>query len=206
MSRKLGPVCKKMRSVGADLLLKSGVRAIDTKCKINVAPGVHGASRKRASDYGLQLRAKQMIRNFYGVMEKQFRSYFNKASRQKGSTGENLLKLLERRLDVVVYRMGFAVTIAEARQLVSHKAIMVNGSVVNVASYLVSVNDVVSIREKAKAQMRIKAALDLASQKPECAWLSVDVTKKEGVVSALPERSELPADFNEQLVVELYSK
>ena len=165
MARYLGPKLKLSRREGTDLFLKSGVRAIDTKCKIEQAPGQHGARKPRLSDYGVQLREKQKVRRIYGVLERQFRNYYKEAARLKGNTGENLLALLEGRLDNVVYRMGFGATRAEARQLVSHKAIMVNGRVVNIASYQVSPNDVVSIREKAKKQSRVKAALELAEQR-----------------------------------------
>lgn len=208
MSRKLGPICKRMRSVGTDLLLKSGVKPLDSKCKINVAPGMHGANRKRPSDYGLQLRAKQTLRSFYGILERPFRNYFEKASRKKGSTGENLLILLESRLDVLVYRMGFAVTLAEARQLVSHCSILVNNKRVNVASYQVSLGDTISVREKARSQLRIKAALELAKQRPPIDWIRFpsDENPVEAVFMRYPERNELSAQFNEQLVVELYSK
>ena len=166
MARYLGPKLKLSRREGTDLFLKSGVRAIDTKCKIEQAPGQHGARKPRLSDYGVQLREKQKVRRIYGVLERQFRNYYKEAARLKGNTGENLLALLEGRLDNVVYRMGFGATRAEARQLVSHKAIMVNGRVVNIASYQVSPNDVVSIREKAKKQSRVKAALELAECLP----------------------------------------
>ena len=162
MARYLGPKLKLSRREGTDLFLKSGVRAIDSKCKIDTAPGQHGARRGRLSDYGVQLREKQKVRRMYGVLEKQFRNYYKEAARLKGNTGENLLQLLEQRLDNVVYRMGFASTRAEARQLVSHKAIMVNGQVVNIPSFNVSAEDVVSVREKAKKQARIVAALELA--------------------------------------------
>ena len=165
MARYLGPKLKLSRREGTDLFLKSGVRAIDSKCKIDTAPGQHGARRGRLSDYGVQLREKQKVRRMYGVLEKQFRNYYKEAARLKGNTGENLLQLLEKRLDNVVYRMGFASTRAEARQLVSHKAIMVNGQVVNIPSFNVSAEDVVSVREKAKKQARIVAALELADQR-----------------------------------------
>ena len=180
MARYLGPKLKLSRREGTDLFLKSGVRAIDTKCKIEQAPGQHGARKPRLSDYGVQLREKQKVRRIYGVLERQFRNYYKEAARLKGNTGENLLALLEGRLDNVVYRMGFGATRAEARQLVSHKAIMVNGRVVNIASYQVSPNDVVSIREKAKKQSRVKAALELAEQREKPTWLEVDVYKRQG--------------------------
>jgi small subunit ribosomal protein S4 len=206
MARYLGPKLKLSRREGTDLFLKSGVRAIDSKCKIDTAPGQHGARKGRLSDYGLQLREKQKVRRLYGVLEKQFRGYYKEAARRKGNTGENLLQLLEGRLDNVVYRMGFGATRAEARQLVSHKAIMVNGSVVNVPSFNISPNDVVSIREKAKKQARIKAALELFDQREKPTWLEVDKDKMEGTYKRFPERSDLSADINEQLIVELYSK
>lgn len=206
MARYLGPKLKLSRREGTDLFLKSGVRAIDTKCKIDNAPGQHGARRGRLSDYGVQLREKQKVRRMYGVLEKQFRNYYQEAARLKGNTGENLLQLLEGRLDNVVYRMGFGATRAEARQLVSHKAILVNGQVVNVPSYKVAANDVVSIREKAKNQARIKAALEVATQRELPTWVEVDNKKMEGTFKRLPERSDLSADINEHLIVELYSK
>ena len=206
MARYLGPKLKLSRRAGTDLFLKSGVRAIDSKCKIDTAPGQHGARKPRLSDYGVQLREKQKVRRIYGVLERQFRNYYKTAARLKGNTGENLLVLLEGRLDNVVYRMGFGATRAESRQLVSHKAIMVNGKVVNVPSFQVSVNDVISIREKSKKQARIKAAMELAEQREKAAWLEVDAAKMEGVFKRIPERSDLSADINEHLIVELYSK
>lgn len=206
MARYLGPKLKLSRREGTDLFLKSGVRAIDTKCNIEQVPGVHGARRTRVSEYGLQLREKQKVRRTYGVLEKQFRNYYKEAARLKGNTGENLLVILEGRLDNVVYRMGFGSTRAEARQLVSHKAVMVNGRVVNIPSYNVKPNDVVSIREKSKTQARIKASLELAEQREKPTWVEVDTTKFEGTYKRLPERSDLSAEINEQLIVELYSK
>lgn len=206
MARYIGPKCKLARREGTDLFLKSGIRALDTKCKIETKPGVHGAGRGRLSDYGLQLREKQKVRRLYGVLEKQFRSYYKEADRRKGPTGENLLQLLESRLDNVVYRIGFGSTRAEARQLVSHKAVAVNGQTVNIASYSVKAGDVISIREKAKNQDRIKNALQLAGQRGDCGWIDVNATKFEGTFKAVPERSDLPAEINENLIVELYSK
>lgn len=206
MARYLGPKLKLSRREGTDLFLKSGVRAIDTKCKIDNAPGVHGARRGRLSEYGVQLREKQKVRRIYGVLEKQFRNYYKEAARLKGNTGANLIQLLEGRLDNVVYRMGFGATRAEARQLVSHKAILVNGKVVNVPSFNVAANDVVAVREKAKKQSRIKAALEVAEQREKPTWIEVDVNTMEGTFKRLPERSDLSADINEQLIVELYSK
>ena len=206
MARYLGPKLKLSRREGTDLFLKSGVRAIDSKCKIDTAPGQHGARKPRLSDYGSQLREKQKVRRIYGILERQFRNYYKEANRLKGNTGENLLVLLEGRLDNVVYRMGFAATRAEARQLVSHKAIVVNGRVVNIPSFQVSVNDVVAVREKSKKQARIKASLELAEQREKPTWLEVDSAKMEGVFKRVPEHSDLSADINEHLIVELYSK
>lgn len=206
MARYIGPKCKLSRREGTDLFLKSGVRALDSKCKAETKPGVHGAGRGRLSDYGLQLREKQKVRRLYGVLEKQFRSYYKEAARRKGATGENLLQLLESRLDNVVYRMGFGSTRAEARQLVSHKAITVNGGVVNVASFTVKDGDVVAVREKAKNQDRIKLALDLAGNRGDIAWVDTNKSKMEGVFKSVPERADLPAEINENLIVELYSK
>ena len=206
MARYLGPKLKLSRREGTDLFLKSGVRAIDSKCKIDTAPGQHGARKPRLSDYGSQLREKQKVRRMYGILERQFRNYYKEANRLKGNTGENLLVLLEGRLDNVVYRMGFAATRAEARQLVSHKAIVVNGRVVNIPSFQVSVDDVIAVREKSKKQARIKASLELAEQKEKPTLLDVDAAKMEGVFKRVPERSDLSADINEHLIVELYSK
>ncbi len=206
MARYLGPKLKLSRREGTDLFLKSGVRAIESKCKIDQPPGQHGARRGRLSDYGIQLREKQKVRRMYGVLEKQFRNYYKEAARLKGNTGENLLQLLEQRLDNVVYRMGFASTRAEARQLVSHKAIVVNGKVVNIPSFNVKAEDMVAVREKAKKQARIVSALELADQREKPTWLEVDNTKMEGVFKRVPERTDLSADINEQLIVELYSK
>jgi len=207
MARYLGPKCKLSRREGTDLGLKSGIRALESKCHLDRAPGQHGANRRaKISEYGLQLREKQKLRRMYGVLERQFRNYFKKAANLKGSTGENLLQLLELRLDNVVYRMGFASTRAEARQLVSHRAILVNGKIVSIPSYQVAPEDVVSVRESAKRQQRIKDALSLASQRGTVDWISVDADKMEGVFKAVPARSDLPAEINESLVVELYSK
>jgi small subunit ribosomal protein S4 len=206
MARYIGPTCKLSRREGTDLFLKSGVRALDSKCKAETIPGQHGARRGRLSDYGVQLREKQKVRRMYGVLEKQFRNYYKEAARLKGATGENLLQLLESRLDNVVYRMGFGATRAESRQLVSHKAITVNGITVNVASYTVKAGDVVSVREKAKKQLRVKASLELAAQKAPVEWVDVDAKKMEGVFKAQPTRIDLPSEINENLIVELYSK
>nr|Q9S0Q9.1 RecName: Full=Small ribosomal subunit protein uS4; AltName: Full=30S ribosomal protein S4 [Shewanella violacea]BAA84524.1 ribosomal protein S4 [Shewanella violacea] len=206
MARYLGPKLKLSRREGTDLFLKSGVRAIDSKCKLETPPGRHGARKTRLSEYGVQLREKQKVRRIYGVLEKQFRNYYKDAARQKGNTGENLLTLLETRLDNVVYRMGFGATRAESRQLVSHKSILVNGSVVNIPSFKVSASDVISIREKSKKQARISASLEVASQREKPTWVEVDNTKMEGAFKRLPERSDLSAEINEQLIVELCSK
>lgn len=206
MARYIGPKLKLARREGTDLFLKSGVRPIDSKCRIDSPPGQHGARRGRMSDYAVQLREKQKVRRFYGVLEKQFRNYYKKAERQKGATGENLLRLLESRLDNVVYRMGFGSTRAESRQLVSHKSILVNGRKVNIPSYQVGPEDVVSVTEKARAQLRIQSALQLASQRAPVDWVDVDATKMEGVFKRAPDRSELPPEINENLIVELYSK
>ena len=207
MARYIGPTCKLARREGTDLFLKSGVRSLEDKCHHDRAPGQHGAGRRqKVSDYGLQLREKQKLRRTYGVLERQFRNYYKKAAKLKGSTGENLLQLLECRLDNVVYRMGFGSTRAEARQLVSHRGIMVNGEVVNIPSYQVRAGDEVSVREKSKKQQRIKDALELAAQREDVHWVTVDSTKMTGTFKAMPERSDLPAEINESLVVELYSK
>ncbi len=206
MARYLGPKLKLSRREGTDLFLKSGVRPIDSKCKIDHPPGQHGVRRGRLSDYAVQLREKQKVRRIYGVLEKQFRNYYKKADRQKGATGENLLNLLESRLDNVVYRMGFGCTRAESRQLVSHKSIVVNGGIVNIASYQVKPDDVVAVKEKSKAQLRITAALQLASQRTAVEWVDVNSEKFEGVFKRLPDREELPSEINENLIVELYSK
>ena len=207
MARYLGPKCKLSRREGTDLFLKSGIKPIENKCKLNTIPGsMVGSRRERLSDYGIQLREKQKLRRMYGVLEKQFRNYYKKASKIKGSTGENLLKLLETRLDNMVYRMGFAVTRAEARQLVNHKAIMVNGSVINIPSYEVSANDEISVTEKAQKQLRVKNAVNIASQLGISEWLSVDLKKLKGIVSSVPEREDILPDINENLVVEYYSK
>ena len=207
MARYLGPKCKLARREGTDLFLKSGIKPLESKCKFEVVPGTTaGGRRTRLSDYGLQLREKQKLRRMYGVLERQFRNYYKKAASLKGSTGENLLRLLEGRLDNTVYRMGFASTRAEARQLVSHKAITVNDIVVNIPSYQVAAGDKVEIRDKAKAQTRIKSALDIATQVGLPDWVEVDEKKLSGVLRNLPVREDILPDINENLVVELYSK
>ena len=206
MARYTGPKSKLSRREGTDLFLKSGIRPLESKCKIDVPPGGQGKRRGRLSDFGLQLREKQKLRRMYGVLERPFRNYYKKAARGTGSTGENLLKMLEARLDNVVYRMGFASTRAEARQLVSHKGIKVNSDIVNIPSYQLKAGDKISIRDRAKSQMRIKAAMDIASQVGMPDWVEVDDKKMEGTLRSLPEREEILPDINENLVVELYSK
>ena len=207
MARYTGPKCRLSRREGADLLLKSRARPLDSKCKLDTPPGQHGARRqRRMSDYALQLREKQKLRRIYGVLERQFRNYYKRAAQKKGATGENLLQFLECRLDNVVYRMGFGATRAESRQLVSHKAILVNGRSVNIASYQVKANDTIAVREKSKKQARIQDALTIAEQIGFPVWVDVDSAKMEGIFKAIPDRQDLPPDINEQLVVELYSK
>lgn len=214
MARNIGKKCKATRRIGVDLYLKRlGGRDIDTKCKLTVLPGQHGAKKSRPSEYGLMLRAKQMMKLMYGVLEKQFRRYYEESSRRKGATGEILLSLLESRLDNVVYRMGFAATRAEARQLVRHKAIVVKkigeeslARVVNIPSYFVKPGDVIEVREKCRTQARIKDALQVAEGIGFVDWLEVDPSKFCGIFKRYPDRKDLPADLNEQMVVELYSK
>ena len=207
MARYLGPKCKLSRREGTDLLLKSGIKPLESKCKLEVPPGgIKGDRRTRLSGYGMQLREKQKLRRMYGVLERQFRNYYTKAAGRPGSTGENLLRYLEGRLDNVVYRMGFAATRAEARQLVSHKAIEVNGEAVNVPSYQCAAGDVIAVREKSKAQARIAAALAIATQVGWPDWVEVDDKKFTGTLKALPDRDQILPDINENLVVELYSK
>tara|TARA_B100001029_G_C14859435_1_gene338301 strand:+ start:96 stop:716 length:621 start_codon:yes stop_codon:yes gene_type:complete len=206
MARYIGPKSKLSRREGRDLLLKSGIRSYESKCRSETIPGQHGRRRGRLSDYGIQLREKQKVRRIYGVMERQFRNYYKQAARKKGVTGTNLLQYLEGRLDNVVYRLGFASTRSEARQLVSHKAIKVNESVVNIPSYQVSVGDTVSLTDKSKEQDRVKQALEISTSRPECDWLKVDKNDFSGVYNAVPERDQLDSDINENLIVELYSK
>lgn len=206
MARYLGSRCKLSRREGADLSLMSGVRSLDTKCKLDTAPGMHGARRSRSTEYGGQLREKQKVRRIYGIMERQFSNYFKKAARLKGSTGENLLKLLESRLDNVVYRMGFGSTRAEARQLVSHCAIMVNGKSTNIPSLSIQPGDVISVKPRAKQQLRIQAAIALAQSRPVIGWVEVDFNELSGVYKNVPDRSDLPTDIYENLIVELYSR
>ena len=207
MARYIGPKCKLSRREGTDLFLKSGSKPLESKCKLQVPPGgIKGERRQRLSDYGTQLREKQKLRRMYGVLERQFRNYYQEAARRPGSTGETLLKLLECRLDNVVYRMGFAATRSEARQLVSHKGVEVNGGAVTIASYQVKAGDVVQIREKARKQLRIQNALSVASQVGFPEWLEVNEKEMRGVFKTAPAREDVLPDINENLVVELYSK
>ena len=208
MARYIGPTCKLARREGADLSLKSPNRALDSKCKLEQKPGQHGATARKGklSDYATQLREKQKVKRIYGLLERQFRNYYKKASQKKGSTGENLLQFLEQRLDNVVYRMGYGATRAEARQLVSHGAIEVNGKRVTIASYQVKAEDVVAVREKSRKQVRIQSSLEVAAQRGFVDWVEVDTAKMSGLFKRVPERIDLSADINESLVVELYSK
>lgn len=207
MARYIGPKCKLSRREGTDLQLKSGVKPFDVKTKKHAkAPGQHGQARGKQSEYSLQLREKQKVRRMYGVLERQFSNYYKEAARVKGATGENLLKLLESRLDNVVYRMGFGSTRAEARQLVSHRSITLNGRRVNIASIQVKAGDVIAVHEGAKQQLRIKSAIELATQRGIPSWIEIDHSKFEGTFKAAPDRSDLPAEINESLIVELYSK
>ncbi|WP_020565361.1 30S ribosomal protein S4 [Methylosarcina fibrata] len=206
MARYLGPTCKLSRREGTDLFLKSRGKSLENKCKLDQRPGQHGTKRTRNSDYAMQLRAKQRLRRIYGILEKQFRNYYKIADMKKGATGENLLNLLESRLDNVVYRMGFASTRAEARQLVTHKAVLVNGAAINVPSYQLAPGDTLSIRDKAKKQQRILDALAVTEQYGFPSWVEVNSKTMSGTFSSLPDRADLGSDINEQLVVELYSK
>lgn len=206
MARYIGPTCRLSRREGIDLQLKSNVRSLDTKCKLDTPPGLHGQRRGRVSDYRVQLRMKQVLKRYYGILERQFCKYYQEASRLKGAAGDNLLKLLESRLDNVVYRLGFASTRAEARQLVSHRAVVVNGHLVNIPSYLVSPGDTIAIGERGKKQNRISNALELAKQRVSADWLLLDSEKLAGTFKRYPELNELPPEFKVHLVVELYSK
>ena len=208
MARYIGPTCKLARREGADLSLKSPARALDSKCKFEQKPGQHGASKKaRLSDYAVQLREKQKVKRIYGLLERQFRNVYTKAANEKGNTGENLLRILESRLDNIVYRMGFAVTRAQARQLVSHKAIKVNGKSVNLPSYQVKAGDEVVIAERSRRQLRVQESLNLSQEMDLVpGWLEVDPKQMTGTLKSMPERSDLPSDINENLIVELYSK
>ena len=206
MARYIGPPCKLSRREATDLFLKSRSVSLEKKCKLDKAPGQHGENKARLSEYGIQLREKQKVRRMYGVLERQFSNYFKEAVRRKGSTGENLLKLLECRLDNVVYRMGYGSTRAESRQLVSHKAMTVNGQSVNIPSYQVKAGDVVAVREKSKKQTRIQDSVAVAEQLSFPSWVEVDVKGLSGTFKSVPDRSDLPAEINESLIVELYSK
>lgn len=206
MARYLGPKSRLSRREGTDLFLKSGIRSHETKCHSETLPGQHGSKKPRLTDYALQLREKQKLRRIYGVLERQFKNHYKRAVKAKGATGERLLQILESRLDNIVYRMGFGSTRAEARQLVSHKTIEVNGKLVNIPSYQVSPRDTVCVAENGKNQLRIKAALELAKQRKFPSWIEVDADKMAGIYKTVPERSDLPKEFNESLVVELYSK
>lgn len=209
MARYIGPTCKLARREGTDLFLKSGVKPLESKCKLDSLPGSKGASggrRPRTSDYGLQLREKQKVRRIYGVLERQFHNYYQDASGRKGATGELLLQLLECRLDNVIYRMGFGSTRSESRQLVSHRSILVNGRVCNIPSRQISPGDIITVRERARTQLRITAAMELSQQRAAVDWIEVDAKKFEGTFKAVPTRQDLPPDINENLIVELYSK
>ena len=209
MARYIGPTCKLARREGADLSLKSPARALDSKCKLEQKPGQHGATARKGklSDYATQLREKQKVKRIYGLLERQFRNYYKKATAKKGNAGENLLQLLEARLDNVVYRMGFAVTRPAARQLVSHRGVLVNGKSVNLPSYQVKAGDSIELSEKAQKQLRVQEALSL-SQEMDLAphWVEVDAKKFSGLFKAVPDRGDLPSDINEALIIELYSK
>jgi small subunit ribosomal protein S4 len=209
MARYIGPTCKLARREGADLSLKSPARAVDSKCKLEQKPGQHGpvARRGKLSDYATQLREKQKVKRIYGLLERQFRNYYKKAATKRGNTGETLLQLLESRLDNVIYRMGFAVTRAQARQLVSHKAVLLNGKAVNLPSYQVKPGDQIDLTERARSQLRIQEAAALSAQMDLVpGWMEVDAKKFSGVFKSVPERADLPSDINEALIVELYSK
>jgi small subunit ribosomal protein S4 len=209
MARYIGPTCKLARREGTDLGLKSPARALDSKCKLEQKPGQHGANVRKGklSDYATQLREKQKVKRIYGLLERQFRNYYKKAATKKGNTGENLLQMLETRLDNVVYRMGFAVTRPAARQLVSHRGITVNGKSVNLPSYAVKAGDAIALSEKAQKQMRVKESLTVSEQMNLMpSWVEVDSNKFAGVFKAVPDRADLPSDINEALIVELYSK
>jgi len=206
VAKYLGPKLKLSRREGTDLFLKSGIRAIESKCKLEQFPGQHGSKKSRVSDYGMQLREKQKVRRLYGILESQFHNYYKRAVRLKGNTGENLLILLECRLDNVVYRMGFGATRYEARQLVSHKSILVNNNIVNIPSYQVSLRDIISICKKSHKQTRIKAALELSEQREKPSWIEINTSKMEGIFKKVPDRSDLSSEINEHLIIEFYSK
>lgn len=206
MARYIGPTCKLARREGVDLGLKSRSRSLETKCKLDKQPGQSAERRRRLSDYGVQLREKQKVRRIYGLLERQFRNYYQAAAQSKGATGENLLQMLERRLDSVVYRMGFGSTRAEARQLIGHKGVLVNGKVVSVPSFQVAAEDEIEVRGKAKQQVRVQSAVALAEQNGFVDWVEVDTKGLKGVFKRIPDRVDLPSDINESLIVELYSK
>ncbi|VFP88663.1 30S ribosomal protein S4 [Buchnera aphidicola (Cinara piceae)] len=206
MAKYLGPKLKLSRRESSDLFLKSGVRSIESKCNIDQAPGQHGSRKLRLSEYAKQLREKQKLRRLYGILERQFHNYYKKASKLKGNTGQNLLFLLEKRLDNIVYRMGFSATRAESRQLISHKSVCVNSKIVNIPSFQVSINDKISILKKSQNQLRIKAAVEIMNQREKSAWLDVNYKKMEGFLLRTIERDDLSSDINEHLIVELYSK
>lgn len=206
MAKYRGPKCRLSRREGIDLQNKSNIKSLDAKCKSNVAPGQHGQRHGRVTDYGTQLRMKQLIKRYYGILEKQFHNYYVKAASQKGQSGYNLLRLLESRLDNVLYRSGFAATRSEARQMVNHRSIMVNKKVVNIPSYQIAPNDTIEVREKCKKQARIISALELSQQRPLSEWLSLDAKQFVGTFKRYPELDELPSEFKVHLVVELYSK
>jgi len=206
MARYIGPKCRLSRREGVDLQHKSRIRSLDSKCKANVAPGQFGDRTTRTTDYGLQLRMKQLIKRYYGVLERQFRNYYEKADKMKGSSGENLIRLLESRLDNVVYRLGLATTRAEARQLVNHRSILVGGKIVNIPSYLIKINDLITIKDCSKKQARIMNAIEISKRGIIPEWLSMDVNTMTGVFKRFPDGSEFPPEFKVHLVVELYSK
>lgn len=206
MAKYLGPKCKISRREGSDLQFKSGIRPIEEKCKINTYPGEHGSRKSRLSDYGIQLREKQKVRRTYGLLEKQFKKCYKTALRRKGNTGYNLLSILESRLDNVVYKIGFGSTRAEARQLVSHKSILVNDKICNIPSYEIKKGDKISISPKSKKQLRIKNALEISEKKELIPWIEINKNKFTGLFKYIPERNELDSDINEQMIVELYSK
>ncbi|CAL4323347.1 30S ribosomal protein S4 [Buchnera aphidicola] len=206
MAKYLKPKLKLSRRENTDLFLKSGYKSIESKCKLNQIPGQQGSRRSRLSEYGVQLREKQKVRRLYGILERQFRNYYKRSSKLKGNTGDNLLKLLESRLDNVVYRMGFGSTRAESRQLINHKTIMVNDRIVNIASYQLSADDCIQIRKKFHKQSRIKSSLELSHHREKPTWIKVNYTTLTGVFIRIPDRSELSADINEHLIIEFYSK
>lgn len=206
MAKYLGPKLKLSRRENTDLFLKSGYRAINSKCKLNQLPGQQGLRKSRLSEYGIQLREKQKLRRLYGILERQFHNYYKWSVRLKGNTGENLLTFLELRLDNMVYRMGLGATRAEARQLISHRSIMVNNCIVNIASYQVSINDCIKVRSTSKNQSRIKSALTLCDQREKVSWVTMNKETLEGTVNRIPDRSDLSADINEHLIIEFYSK